>query len=297
MAFVSKRSPKKGESTLHVLPAASPGETLTVATMKDGLGDVAWSPDGRWIAFAGRTPDERYDAEDESWQAPRKIERFLTKLDDEGWVYDRPRHIYVIAADGTGTPRNLTPGEFQHGSFTWKADSSGLVVSGQRHPTWDLDFAHALYSVPLHGEITALSWLGGSYQAPSMSPDGTNIAFAGADDSQTYPQNVHVGLLPLAGGDHRWLSRQLDRTFETTVGRCIGDVDRRHRRCCRLPRIAARPTSTGYRWMAQRRPPRSPRVRSPSTGSMPQAGPSPTPRVRWTVSATSSCSSPATRDG
>ena len=39
------------------------------------------------------------------------------------------------------TPRNLTPGEFQHHNIAWKPDSSGLVLSAQRHDTWDLDFA------------------------------------------------------------------------------------------------------------------------------------------------------------
>ena len=52
LAFASKRSPKKGESTLHVLPVATPGETRTIATMKDGVAEVCWSPDGRWLERA-----------------------------------------------------------------------------------------------------------------------------------------------------------------------------------------------------------------------------------------------------
>jgi dipeptidyl aminopeptidase/acylaminoacyl peptidase len=218
LAFASKRGAKSGETTLHVLPIATPGETLTIATMKDGITEVEWSPDGRWIAFTSRTPDERYEAEDESWQSPRKVERFFSKLDNEGWIFDRPRHVYVVAAGGTGAPRNLTPGEFQHGSIEWKSDSSGLLLSAQRHDTWDLDFANALYSVSLDGEIEALTGLTGSYDAPAISPDGSTIAFVGVDDSSTYPQNVHIAVVPVAGGEHRWLSRQLDRTFETTSG-------------------------------------------------------------------------------
>lgn len=218
LAFVSKRGEKKDERTLHVLPVAAPGETRTVATMKGGVDEVKWSPDGRWIAFTSRTRDERYDAEDETWQAPRKIERFFTRLDDVGWVFDRPMHVYVVAADGTGEARNLTPGEFQHSGITWKPDSSGLVVGSQRHDTWDLDFATDLYSVSLEGEVRALTGMTGVYGSPAVSPDGRQVAFTGVDDSSTYPQNVHVGVMPIDGGQHQWLSRQLDRTFETTVG-------------------------------------------------------------------------------
>jgi dipeptidyl aminopeptidase/acylaminoacyl peptidase len=215
LAFTSKRGEKKGESTLHVLPIASPGETRTITTMKEAIGEVSWSPDGRWIAFISRTPHERYAAEDESWQAPRKVERFFSRLDNEGWIFDRPQHLYVVAADGTSAPRDLTPGEFQNNSISWNADSSGLVLSSQRHETWDLDFATALYSVSLDGDIQVLTGLTGQYSAPAVSPDGSQVAFLGADDSQTYPQNVHVAVLPSSGGEHRWLSHQLDRTFES----------------------------------------------------------------------------------
>ncbi len=218
LAFVSARAEKKGQATLHVLPVATPGETRTVATMKDGIGGPRFSPDGRWIAFSSRTQHERYDAEDESWQAPRKIERFFTKLNGEGWIFDRPEHIYVVPSDGTGTPRNLTEGEFQHGGIAWLSDSSGIVTSAQRHATWDLDFANDLYLVPLHGEITALTAQTGGYYAPSASPDGSTIAFLGCDDPSTDPQNNHVGLISPTGGEHRWISRQLDRTFQPTAG-------------------------------------------------------------------------------
>lgn len=223
LLFTSRRSAKKGDSTLHALPISSVGETRTLASMRDGLSDVSISPDGKWVAFISRTPHERYDAPgaqdgDESWQAPRKIERFFTMLNGEGWVYDRPSHVYVVAADGTGTPRNLTPDEFQHSGITWAHDSTAVVTSAQRHDTWDLDFCSNLYLVTLDGEITALTTTTGNCGHPSMDPSGQTVALMGYDDAATSPQNVHIGLVPSAGGAHRWISRALDRTFETTAG-------------------------------------------------------------------------------
>ena len=219
LAFTSRRGADKGESTLHVLPVDEPGETRTIATMKEGIGTPEWSPDGRWIAFTCRTQDERYTKEDESWQAPRKIERFFTTLNGEGWTMDRPTHIYVVSANGTSAaPRNLTPGPFEHEGVAWLPDSSGVVTSAQRHDDWDLDFAADLYLVPLDGEITAITSQTGIYARPAVSPDGSTIAFIGLDNPEEYPQNLKVGTIPTGGGAHTWLTKELDRNFEPTAG-------------------------------------------------------------------------------
>ncbi|MEO6122590.1 MAG: S9 family peptidase [Ilumatobacteraceae bacterium] len=218
LAFVSARSEKKGEATLHILPMGGPGEVHTIATMKDGLSDVSFSPDGSMVAFVSRTQDARYEAEDESWQSPRKIERFFAKLNGEGWIFDRPSHIYVVPADGTAAPRNLTPGPFQHDGTSWLADGSGVLTAAQRHDTWDLDLATDLYIVPLDGEIVEITHQTGNYFLPSVSHDGARVAFIGNDDPNTDPQNAHVGVITLATGELRWVSKDLDRTFVTTSG-------------------------------------------------------------------------------
>jgi len=214
LAFTSRRGEKQGDSTLHVIPIDGPGEVRTICTMPDGLGDVTWSPDGRSLAFTSRTRDARYDAKDVRWQSPRKVERFFSRLNGEDWVFDRPQHIYVVAADGTDSPRCLTPGEFQHSGLTWLGDSSGLVTSAQRHTDWDRDMATDLYVVPLEGDILPLTQQTGLYSRPAVSPDGSTIAFSGVDNSLLYPQNVRVGVMGTDGSDRRWISEGLDRTFE-----------------------------------------------------------------------------------
>jgi dipeptidyl aminopeptidase/acylaminoacyl peptidase len=215
LAFTSRRGEKKGDSTLHVMSIDGPGEVRTLCVMPDGLGDVSWSPDGRWIAFTSRVRDDRYDAKDASWQAPRKIERFFSRLNGENWIFDRPLHVHVVAVDGTTTPQDLTPGEFQHNGIAWLADSMGVVTNAQRHADWDRDMASDLYTVALDGEIVALTQQTGQYQRPSVSPDGTLIAFRGIDDSRLYPQNVRVGVMNVDGSERRWISEGLDRTFHS----------------------------------------------------------------------------------
>ncbi len=222
LVFTSRRSSNKSEATLHALAVDAPGETRTLASMPDGVGDPTVSPDGRWVAFTSRTQHERYRAQgaadgDTSWQAPRKIERFFTRLNGEGWIFDRPQHVYVVPLDGTAGPRNLTPGDHQHESPSWAPDSASVVVSAARHDTWDLDVATDLYRVALDGTVTRLTQGGGYYTWPSEGQAG--VACIGYDDPVTFPQNAKVGLVPADGAaSPTWLSTGLDRTFECTAG-------------------------------------------------------------------------------
>jgi dipeptidyl aminopeptidase/acylaminoacyl peptidase len=213
LAFTSRRGADEKHATLHVAPVAGPGETVTVATMKEAITELAWSPDGRTIAFSCRTPDPRYEIADERKQPARRITHLYARLDNEGWTFDRPRHVYVVAADGTGLPRNLTPGPHEFGSPAWGPDSSWLVAAGREGDEWDLTLERDLYRVALDGGAPQrLTPHDGSYQAPSVSPDGRHVAFLGHADALVYPQNVRLGVLDLATGTRTWLADSIDRT-------------------------------------------------------------------------------------
>jgi dipeptidyl aminopeptidase/acylaminoacyl peptidase len=218
LAFTAHRGEKDDHTTLHLMPIGQPGETRTIASMPESISDVRFSPDGSMIAFTTRTRHERYSAQDERWQSPRKIDRLFSRLDDVGWVVDRPKHVYVVRTDGSSAPRNLTPGDHQHDGVSWLPDSSGVITSAQRHDTWDLDFAQDLYRVDLDGTVHALTAQTGLYSLPSASPTAGRVAFMGFDDPDTMPQNAHIGVLDIASGVHTFISTDLDRTFETTAG-------------------------------------------------------------------------------
>ena len=227
LAYTSVPDPKEGVTALTVIPVTAPGESRTVCTRKDGIESVAWSPDGTWLAFNSRTPHERYSKDDASWQSPRKVEKFFSRMNGDDWVFDRPNHVYVVRADGTAKERNLTPGDSQHSGISWLLDSSAIITSAARHDTWDRDFAEDLYLVPIDADtnpdgIRALTGHDVLAFNPAVSPDGTRVAFIGCDDIDTLGKNFHIGVVPIDSttplGDIAWISAGLDRTFMTTVG-------------------------------------------------------------------------------
>ena len=183
-----------------------------------------------------------------SWQSPRKIERFFSRLNGEDWIFDRPQHVYVVPADGTGAPRNLTPGPFQHGGVSWLAR---LVRRSSPPPQRHDDVGPRPRRRPVpraarrrDRRSAALTKQTGAYSTPSVSPDGAPSR-SSAPTTRRRPAELPASAsIPVDGGDHRWSARDLDRTFVTTAGTLRPDVARRRRRCSPRPRTAARPTCT-----------------------------------------------------
>ncbi len=128
--------------------------------------------------------------------------------------------MYVVRADGSAKPRNLTPGEFQLAGPSWTPDSTTVLVAGPAHDTWDLDHRTDVHAVDLAtGERRTITGTTGVYDSPSVSPDGTRVAFLGTDDPDSYPRNPHVAVKPLKGDEpHSWISHALDRTFQPYPG-------------------------------------------------------------------------------
>ncbi len=221
LAFTSTRGTgEKTKASLQVAPVRSGGEVVTLAKFPEGVSSLTWSPDGSHIAFTTRTQHERYTEEDEGKRPPRRMTRLFSRLDNVGPTADRPTHVYVVRADGSAKPRNLTPGEFQLSGPSWTPDSAAVVVAGAAHDTWDLDLRTDLHVVDLaDGERRAVTGTTGVFGSPSVSPDGSRVAFLGTDDPESYPRNTHVAVKPLdRAAQHTWVSHGLDRTFEPYPG-------------------------------------------------------------------------------
>src|SRR5919199_4141728 len=191
LAFTSSR---EGDAKqLYVIPASGGGEARKVTDLKEDVGEIAWSPDGTRIAFSSRVRDEAYEEEDDRKRRPRRITRLAYKLDNVGWTVDRRQQIFVVPADGSGEPVQLTSGDWENASPAWSPDGSRIAFVSARDDEWDIQLISDIYVMSADGgEAELLTHTDGTADSPAWSPDGTRIAYRWAPDRDDLPRHTQI---------------------------------------------------------------------------------------------------------
>ena len=106
------------------------GQTAVLSNVRREPRSLAWSPDGKQIAFAMFVKDEAsvlatppVAPKGADWAPPVVvIDRMRFRSDDKGFLETGRSHLFVLSADG-GTPRQLTSGDYEHkGPLSWAPD-------------------------------------------------------------------------------------------------------------------------------------------------------------------------------
>lgn len=201
------------------------GQTAMLTNLRKAPGGIAWSPDGRQIAFSMFVPAEGTTLakppakpEGAEWAAPAKvIDRLYYRADGRGYLETGNTHIFVVPADG-GTPRQLTSGDFNHnGPLSWSPDGARIAFSANRSPDYEYEPLESdIWTVSVaDGSLTRLTDRAGPDADPVYSPDGRSIAYLGFDDRKLGYQNTQAYLMDADGGNQRALTADLDRAIES----------------------------------------------------------------------------------
>jgi dipeptidyl aminopeptidase/acylaminoacyl peptidase len=215
---------------------AGDGTRQALATLAQAPSGLAWSHDGRSLAFVmlvpapaavapGGAPDWE-SLRTPQWAAPGVYTEQLVRR-AEGLPGDLPEgrhHIFVLDI-ATGALRQLTDGPHDHGGP--RTCITKLALAG--HISWDPDGRHLVMSMPrgaayegphdplavlqseVHefdlsdGAVRPLTRFGGAVCQATVSPDGRWIAFIGfRNERKSFHTNV-VHVMPRAGGPVRAL--------------------------------------------------------------------------------------------
>ena len=198
------------------------GATAAISNFTETPGGLAWSPDGRWLAFTMPVAAERKPLKVELPEAPKSahwadppklIDRMVFRADGEGYLPNAFSQLFIVAADG-GAARQLTRGDFDHeGPPSFTADGSAVLISANRRADADFNpLDSEIYRCDLSDDsLHALTDRRGPDRHPVPSPDGKHIAYLGFDDKQLGYQAVELYVMDSDGSHAHSLTASLER--------------------------------------------------------------------------------------
>lgn len=198
------------------------GQIAKLSQLEKSPGNLTWSPDGNYLAFTmfieekapvvAKMPSKPEGAK---WAEPARItDRLKHEADGSGYMKPGFAHIFIIPSEG-GTPRQLTSGNYDHGSsLSFSPNGKDIYFSANRFEDWEYRFRNSeVYKVNVDTkQITVLTTQDGPDYDPKVSPDGKTIAFLGYLDKVQDHQNTVLHLINSDGSNRRIISSGLDES-------------------------------------------------------------------------------------
>lgn len=183
---------------VYVLRVTGGGEARKVTSLKDGVDDFAWSPDGMVLACVSRIPPVQAVPESGVRTDVRHYMDSWYKDDASGYD-DGARGQVVVVNVSSGAARQVTAGDERSVTEApgWSPDGTQLSFVARRVHT-NAEENLDVWVVPAAGgPPVKVSDTGFRVASPRWSPDGTRIAYIGAQDWNAIPR---IRIAPSAGG-------------------------------------------------------------------------------------------------
>jgi acylaminoacyl-peptidase len=225
----------ESDDEIKHLIVAAPGSSgdVRIGPLEGEPTAFSWSPSGDRIAFAMRVPQKRQaiaqlptGSEESDWaEPPTVIESLVYRADGQGYLDSGYFQLFVVASQG-GAPDQITSGGFHYYDSrthdpgpgpVWTPDGESLLFSANLNDDWRLDpLNYDLHELSIEtGALRQLTDRQGPETHPSISPDGSKIAYLGFEDRYQGYQVVDLSIMSYEGSSHQVVSKSFDRDVQS----------------------------------------------------------------------------------
>jgi dipeptidyl aminopeptidase/acylaminoacyl peptidase len=234
IAYLADGEPKGTQVFVRWMNAE--GTVSQITRVEHAPGNIKWSPDGRSIGFTMFSPKAEKWAidlpaapEGAKWTPePRYVSSLHYRADRQGFTESGFSHLYVVSADG-GTPRQLTKGDWNVGArfdalpggagWDWMPDGKSIVFDGLTDQDWDMRYRDSDINVVdiATAQTRKLTTTRGTWDSPSVSPDGRWIALTGYPSTKQTYRVKDLYVMRSDGSEMRKVNGEWDRQPEELI--------------------------------------------------------------------------------